>query len=362
MLKPIIAKYGVPGMAAIALQGDRIIAQGVAGVRKAGAPGPITIDDQFHLGSDTKAMTATLIAMLIEEGRLSWSTTIADVFGDTIKDMNPAWKTVTIEQLLTHRAGAPGDLNSGGLWARLLARTGTPAQQRLQLVEGVLSRPPEFPPGSEYLYSNAGYAIAGAMAEKITGQTWEELLQVRLFKPLNITTAGFGAPGEIGKIDQPLGHKSSGEPVEPGPRSDNPPAIAPAGAVHMSMPDWAKFIVLHLRGDPANPNHQATLLSSESFAKLHTPASGPGKKYACGWGAVQRPWAKGEKAGSRGLALTHAGSNTMWLCVTWLAPEKDFAVLIACNKGGDNAAKACDEAAGALLRDFLPRESRPAGQ
>lgn len=349
-------------MAAIALQGDRIIAQGCAGVRKAGASQPITIDDQFHLGSDSKAMTATLIAILIEEGRLAWSTTIADVFGDTIKDMDPAWKPVTIEQLLTHRAGAPGDLSVGGLWSRLLERIGTPAQQRLQLVEGVLSRPPEFPPGSKYLYSNAGYAIAGAMVEKITGQPWEELIQVRLFQPLNITTAGFGAPGEFGKIDQPLGHKPSGEPVEPGPRSDNPPAIAPAGAVHMSVLDWAKFIVLHLRGDPANPNRQARLLSAESFTKLHTPAPGLEKKYACGWGVVQRPWAKGEKAGSIGLALTHAGSNTMWFCATWLAPEKDFAVLIACNQGGDNAAKACDEAAGALLRDFLLRESKPAGR
>jgi CubicO group peptidase (beta-lactamase class C family) len=360
VLKPIIAKYGIPGMAAVVLQGDHIIAQGVAGARKAGSPTPITIDDRFHLGSDGKAMTATLIAMLIEEGRLTWSTTIGDVFGDTVKDIDPAWKTVTIEQLLTHRAGAPADLHADGLWTRLWERKGTPTQQRLQLVAGVLSSPPEYPPGSKFVYSNADYAIVGAMAEKITGRAWEGLLQERLFKPLNITTAGFGAPGEFGKIDQPLGHTASGKPIEPGPRSDNPPAIAPAGTVYMSMPDWAKFIALHLRGDPSNPNREVRLLSADSFAMLHAPAPGPGEKYACGWMVVQRPWAKGDKTDSVGLALTHTGSNTMWYCDVWVAPEKDFAVLVACNQGGDNAFKACDEAIGALLHEVLRYKSKPA--
>jgi len=358
-----MAQHGVPGMAAVVLQGDHIIAQGVAGVRKAGSPPPITINDRFHLGSDAKAMTATLIALLIEEGRLTWSTTVGDIFGDTVKDMNPVWKKVTIEQLLTHRAGAPSDLKRDGLWLRLWKRQGTPTQQRLQLVKAVLSRPPEFPPGSKYMYSNAGYALAGAMAEKITGRAWEELLQQRLFKPLKITTAGFGAPGEFGKINQPLGHKPSGEPVEPGPQGDNPPAIAPAGTVYMSVTDWAKFIALHLRGDPANPNRRLRLLSAKSFARLHTPAPGSGQPqeggYACGWLVVHRPWAKGSKPGNVGLALTHAGSNTMWYCDVWVAPEKDFALLIACNQGGDNAFKACDEAASALIQKFLLRKSEP---
>jgi CubicO group peptidase (beta-lactamase class C family) len=365
VLKPIIARHGVPGMAAVVLQGDHIVAQGVAGVRKAGSPPPITINDQFHLGSDGKAMTATLIAMLIQEGRLTWSTTIGDIFGGTVKDMNPAWKTVTIEQLLTHRAGVPGGLlDASGLWTRLWKRQGTPTQQRLQLVKGVLSRPPEYPPGSKFVYSNAGYAIAGAMAEKITGRAWEELLQTQLFKPLKITTAGFGAPGKFGKIDQPLGHKSSGEPVEPGPQGDNPPAIAPAGTVYMSMTDWAKFIALHLRGDPANPNRQVRLLSAESFTRLHAPAPGPGQSqeggYACGWLVVQRPWAKGSKTGNVGLALMHAGSNTMWYCDVWVAPEKDFALLVACNQGGDNAFKACDEAVVALYRKIFLNKTKPA--
>src|SRR6185369_13581125 len=75
------------GMVAAVLRGERIIAQGVAGVRKRGAAERITLDDRFHLGSCGKAMTATLVAMLVEEGKLNWTTTLGELFADTVKPM-----------------------------------------------------------------------------------------------------------------------------------------------------------------------------------------------------------------------------------------------------------------------------------
>src|SRR5690242_20277101 len=85
--------------------GERIIAQGAAGVRKRGTAERITLDDQFHLGSCTKAMTATLVAMLVEEGKLNWTTTLGELFADTVKPMDPASEKVTLRQVLAHRAG-----------------------------------------------------------------------------------------------------------------------------------------------------------------------------------------------------------------------------------------------------------------
>src|ERR1051325_7290743 len=93
------------GMAAAVLRGERIIAQGAAGGRKRGTAERITPDDRFHLGSCTKAMTATLVAMLVEEGKLSWTTTLGELFADTVKPMHPAWEKVTLRQGLAHRAG-----------------------------------------------------------------------------------------------------------------------------------------------------------------------------------------------------------------------------------------------------------------
>jgi hypothetical protein len=62
-------------------------------------------------------------------------------------------------------------------------------------------------------------------------------------------------------------------------------------------------------------------------------------------------------AGATGNVLTHSGSNTMWFCVTWIAPERDFAVLVMCNQG-ERGDKACDEAASAMIQDELARAKR----
>lgn len=355
VLEPIRAEFNLPSLAAVVIKEGRIVAQGAVGVRKAGGTEPITIDDLFHLGSDTKAMTATLIARLVDEGVMSWSTTVGEVFGERFKKMDPAWKNVTVEQLLRNRGGAPANLDADGLWGRLWKRNGTPKQQRLQLVEGVITRPPAAEPGTKFIYSNAGFAIAGAMAEKITGRAWESLMREKVFEPLGITSAGFGAPGTPLKVDQPWGHRQEGTPVRPGPQADNPPAIGPAGTAHMTLGDWAKFVIAHLRGHRRSPVRETELVKAESFEKMHTAVDG----YAMGWGVMTRPWAKGSRPGDTGVTLTHAGSNTMWYCVAWLAPERDLALLIATNQGGQAATRGTDAAAGALLKML---DQMPAGE
>src|SRR5580704_5150349 len=108
------------GMVAAVLRGGRIIAQGAAGVRKRGTAERITLDDRFHLGSCTKAMTATLVAMLVEEGRLNWTTTLGELFADTVKPMHPAWEKVTLRQVLAHRSGLRFDPDGPGRVFKLL--------------------------------------------------------------------------------------------------------------------------------------------------------------------------------------------------------------------------------------------------
>ena len=341
VLAPIRAKHDLPAMAGAIVTAAGVEAIGADGVRERGRPETVTVEDQWHLGSCTKSMTATLCAMLVEDGKLSFDTTIGQVFGD-VKDMDPAWKDVTLRQLLTHHAGAPADMSADGLWGRLWAHTGTPTAARRLLVEGVLKRPPEAKPGTKYIYSNAGFSIAGAMAETVTNEPWEFLMGKRLFGPLGMKSAGFGAPGTKSALDEPRGHSAAGKPVEPGPGADNPVAIGPAGIVHCTIGDWAKYVQLHLVGEK---RESARLLKPGSFVTLHTPVADE-SNYAMGWIVGQRPWAGGR-------VLTHNGSNTMWYCVTWIAPEKDFAVLVTCNEGGDEAAKACDEASAALIADHV---------
>jgi CubicO group peptidase (beta-lactamase class C family) len=347
LLEPIRARHKLPGLAAAIVSGGELREIAAVGVRRAGGVERLTIEDKFHIGSCTKAMTATMIAMLVEEGTISWGTRVGEVFHDV--PMHEAWKAITLEQLVQHRGGAPDNLNAGGLWGRLWAFEGSPREARMELVRGVVKDGPRQP--GEYLYSNAGFAIAGAMAERVTDTAWEELMRRRLFEPLGMTSCGFGAPGNDGlqsrpteQVDQPRGHHASGKVEEPGPRADNPAAIGPAGTVHCSLADWARFVALHLGAQ----KRENGLLRTATIAKLQTPAEGPGEQYAMGWITTTRPWARGE--GGQGLALTHAGSNTLWYAVVWMAPERDFAVLITANQGGATAARACDEVAGAIIR------------
>jgi CubicO group peptidase (beta-lactamase class C family) len=338
-LQKIVAQYKLPGMAAIAIEGDRPTLEGVAGVRWRNGGGPIMIDDQFHLGSDTKAMTATLCAMLVEDGKLRWDTTLEEVFPKFAPKMNADFKKCTLRNLLTNRGGCPGDLTKLPIWSKLWSMRDKPVESRQALLEAITSQPPVAPPGTKFIYSNANFAIAGHMAEEVTHTPWEKLITERLFKPLGMKSAGFGAP----QGDEPRGHIGTGAAMNPKlPAADNPSGIGPAGTVHCSLPDWAKFIAFHLTRGASHPG----LLKPETFDILQKPEGTGADAYAMGWLVAPRGWA-------RGVALTHAGSNMMWFCVVWIAPKRNVAVLVATNQAADPAPQACDDAVGALLQRQL---------
>jgi len=331
-LKPIRRKFNVPAMAVIVVTSDGIKFAGAVGVRKRGTEVPVTLDDLWHLGSDGKAMTSTLIARLVERGQLRWDSTLAEIFPDLALQMNPEFQKVTVLQLLSHRAGLPANLD--------LARySGTNVQAlRLSAVQEYLARKPETRPGSTYAYSNLGYIIAGAIVEKVTGQPWERAITDEIFKPLQMNSASFGGTGTPGQMDQPWPHTEDGQPTaENGPAMDNPPVMGPAGRIHCSVQDWARFIQDQLRGDRGEP----AMLKPESYQKLHTPPFGG--DYALGWIVVQRGW-------GGGTVLNHGGDNTMNFANVWVSPKKNFAILVCLNQSGDTAFQASDEAVGAMIK------------
>ncbi|MEW6306865.1 MAG: serine hydrolase domain-containing protein [Verrucomicrobiota bacterium] len=344
MLEAIRVKHKLPALAAAVVLDGKIVATNAVGFRKHGGAEPVTVNDRFHLGSVTKSMTATVAAMLVEQGRISWTTTIGESFPELGEKLHAEYRGVTLEQLLAHRGGAPA-APPRDLWGQAWTAAGPPDEQRRAFVNGILARRPEAKPGSRHIYSNQGYAIAGVMLEKAAGKPWEELLRTLLFQPLGLTSAGFGAPAAPGEVDQPWGHKkglfTGLEPVPPGPRADNPPAIGPAGSVHCSLPDLARYAAFHLAGEQG----ASELLKAASFRKLHTSA---GDNYALGWVVLERKWAGGR-------ALMHNGSNTMFYVVIWMAPERNCAVIVATNVGVDAAFAGCDEAAGKLIQQFFAK-------
>jgi CubicO group peptidase (beta-lactamase class C family) len=330
-LTAIRDKYQLPGLGAALVTKSGLHSLAVAGVRKAGTEIAVSTADLWHLGSNTKAMTSTLAAIAVESGKLNWQSTVAEIFPTQPDVKKSPLARATLTQLLSHWSGLPANAPWG-----MLGLAGADCRaQRATTLQFAARTPDLAEPGKVHLYSNLGYVIAGHMLETVLDAPWEDLMQKKLFKPLGIHQAGFGGTGTAGQVNQPWPHQADGSPMPSnGPLVDNPAVLGPAGTVHLSLADWARFITPHLIKDE-------TLLKKTTWQHLHTPTV-PGNPYAFGWLAVDRQWG--------GRVLNHGGSNTMNHSVTWLAPEKGFAMLACTNTGSDVAAKALDDVAGMLIR------------
>jgi CubicO group peptidase (beta-lactamase class C family) len=334
------ARHTLRGMVCAIVTKDGIASIGADGMRRRGSPDPITVDDRMHLGSCTKAFTATLAAVLVADGTIKWDSTVGEVLGKNEPRINDAWKPVALEDLLRHRGGAPADPQPDEWQAAFGCKT-SPSECRAAFVRGIIGRAPQQARGT-HVYSNQSYAIAGRMLEVAAGKDYETLLTERVLKPLGITHAGFGQPSRIDP-NSPVGHDPLGMPLD----IDNPDAIAPAGKLHMPVGEWAKFIAFELGATPPK--------ELEGAAKLLAKMQKPGDELpheALGWMTANRQWG--------GAVLYHSGSNTKWYCSAWVAPEKGFAVLAAVNQGGDRAQRACDEACSELIRRYTAPASTPA--
>lgn len=337
VLEPIRAQHGLPALGAAVWKGDELVAIGVTGTRKLGDPTPATTADLWHLGSDTKAMTATLIGIYVDRGEIHLNDTIGALFAGEVVD--PGYTAVTIEQLLQHRGGAPGEIPAD-IWDAMWAAGSAPGA-RDAAVKALISRPPAQAVGT-FVYANAGYMIAGAALERLEQpKSWEQLMQAEIFAPLGMSSCGFGAPGSPNAVDEPWGHDVT-TPIMPGPDADNPPSMGPAGTVHCSLADWGKFLAVHLHGARGEGS---TLISQTTLTALQTPPAGG--DYAAGWAVVQRDWAGG-------TALTHSGSNTLWYATAWLAPARNTTLAVVTNRGDDPAGLAVDAAFGPLIDSYLP--------
>jgi CubicO group peptidase (beta-lactamase class C family) len=298
-------------MIAAIISSEGVLDIASAGERKAGSGIPFTTNDVVHLGSCGKAMTATMIATLVAEGKLSWDTKLIEAIPELKNNIHPDLKNTTLWQLLTHRAGIRNDPKDWYAYADKDIK-----DRRFSILKDNIKLAPAYTDG-KFHYSNFGYVIAACMAEQITGLSWETLMRERLFEPLGMTTAGFGDPVKNKSIDQPWGHKRSwfGNKWKPS-RDYYGQVISPAGRVHCSVDDWAKFISLQLPGGN-------TFLDRKILNKLIEPNG----VYAGGWVVFQQseqPWAKG-------IVLVHGGSNEIWYAAVMVAPNLDRAYVVVTN-------------------------------
>lgn len=358
-LTPYLEKHELPAIAAAVVKEGKVVAAGAVGTRKVGADLPVTVNDRFHLGSDTKAMTALLAGMLVEEGKLKWTSTLPDVFPALTEGMDKKLKAVTLEQFLSHTSGVPAD--DAALMAAIDKATladGNLDEQRYSLVKE-WSTKPVGPPGA-FAYANMNYVFAGAMIERLAGKTWEELVTERVFAPLELKTAGVGCQASLGRVDAPLGHTlvdGKRKAFLAGPNGDNPLVLGPAGTGHMSVLDFAKWAGWVSGGVNRGPK----LVKPETLTKLLTPVvTFPPKKdappgtpsgggYALGWGEMAVEWASNP-------LIHHGGSNGKNLAHIWIDRKRDLAMVVLTNMSGKKA----DEGLKAIARELYETHAGPA--
>ena len=330
-------QYGIPGLAAAVITSNTVNVY-ASGVRRLGRPERVGRNDLFLVGSDAKAMLATVIAREVEAGRLQWDTTIEH--GLPGADIREEYKSVTLANLLQHRSGLPGFESADDL-AGVPELTGTLMEQRQQFAQWVLTQESVQTPGEGFQYSNAGYVVAAAMLEHATGQPYEALMDAQLFKPLGIHPV-YGSPAGGTRRNQPWGHTMvDGKlvPVDPNaPENQFPAWATPSGNLNLTAADFARFVQMHLRGLRGNP----MLISTQSFQTLHTPTG----DYAYGWLLLDD---RGQRASA------HSGSDDTFYAFMILEPGADAAAVVIANASSPSI----DEAIVKLGIALLPRREVP---
>lgn len=334
-IKNIQTNSMMPGLQVVVTEGDRKVFEYVEGLRAVGQNLAVTGEDQWHIGSCTKPMTAFLIGQLIDQGKLKWTTTLAEIAPKGYK-LHTSVQSIRIEQLLAHSSGLADVMSNEKLWNILFTDKMKPKVAREKLVRSLLKSPVRFTPGTKTEYSNSSYVVLGWIIEHVKKSSWESVTKKELFQKLGMNSCGFGPAGIQDKkiAVQPWGHHMvDGKLIAlpPGPLADNPSALGPAGTVHCRVSDWHKFLKFYI-GNEAVRNQ---FVSQSTYDKLLTNAPDGFFTYST-MGRGDRPWAKG-------AAYFMMGSNTFNLAFVAIAPSMNRIYTINTNAGHPQVEKGTAE-------------------
>lgn len=326
--------FDLPGLAIAVARGGKV-EQAVAGVREIGTDVAVEMGDRFHIGSISKSVTATALAGVVEDGKLSWDATLAELLPWV--DAEHAYAAVDVKTLLRHQARIQQHLmfDEEGM-TRLNTLPGTTTEQRAAYVREVLALEPL---ESGYHYSNAGYALAGYLAERASGAAWEELVHQKVFGPLELESCGVGWPATSERPNEPRGHYAGADGLRAQGLDEYTLGafMAPAGNLHCSALDLTRYGLAHLRGLQGEDG----FLAAASVKELHRVREEGGVPYAAGWGLDPET----------GLHR-HNGSAGTFFSYLAIHPEKDLVITLLANAGPQLGGPAAQKMTSEILERF----------
>lgn len=316
-------RWAIPGLTVAIVQGDEVLMAEGFGVQDLDRRRPVDADTQFGVASLSKAMTATAMGLLVDQGRLDWDDRVIDHLpGFRLSD---PWVTeqVTIRDLLSHRVGV------GRLFGNRL--TFMPAASVDEALVALRHHDFEQPFRQGYVYSNAMYAVAGAVIEAVSGQPWADFVEQQLFAPLGMTRTTVRLSGMDDNAAHPH-QQIRGELVEIARRDWT--WGAPAAAVNTTANDLARWMQFNLATETGDKGP----LSPQVLAEIHAPVNLAGFDAEAGViNAYGLGWSLGRHEHFH--VLRHGGATDGINSLIWLLPELDLGIAVSANRftGFNNA-------------------------
>ncbi len=315
-------QHDVPGLALAVVHGDSLLFARGFGFADIEAAQPVTPTTQFCIGSTTKAFTAALLAMLVDEDRLRWDDP-AVLYLPELRlraDRNAWWMhelrgdafRFTVRDLLCHRSGYT---RLGVLWAG-------GDRQPAEIIAAARRARPFGRYGEDFLYNNVMFLAAGMAAARAAGaEDWHALLRERLLEPLGMEASRSVIAEAVADPRFATGYRLDAEKtLEPVPVRDIT-AIGPAGSITSDVLDMARWLRLQLAGGSIDGTR---LVSAEELEETRTEqlAVGGGVGYGLGW--MLRSW-EGRKV------VEHGGNIDGFAAQVALLPEEDLGFVLLTN-------------------------------
>lgn len=305
--------FRAPGFSvAIVVDGEVVLARGF-GVQDLETETPVDEHTLFAIGSTTKAMTAALIAQLIDQRKMGWDDPVRRFVPELELRDEAADSNVTIRDLLAHRTGLAGmDM----LWYAGNARYE-------DMLMAIAAAEPKAPLRKEFRYHNVMYLIAGMASVQAAGaESWDDLIRDALLVPLGMTRANTSISEMQADANHAKGYKwrAAESSFERLPMRDLA-SVAPAGAVNASASEMAQWVRLQLGLGEVDGKR---LISAERVEDMWTPVVrvGPGVEYALGW--MVRSWEDHR-------LVTHTGGIDGFGALVSLVPDERIGFVVLAN-------------------------------
>ena len=258
LVNQALKDFNAPGAAiAIVAEGRVVHAEG-SGWRDVEARKPMTPDTLFAIGSTTKAMTATVLGMLVDEGKLSWDEPLRSYLPKFRLSDPTITERITPRDLVTHRSGLP---RHDWLWYNNNQST------RAELVERLAHLELSADLRQRYQYNNLMFMTAGYLAGQLAGQSWEEVMSARLFQPLGMTRSNFSVSQSQKSDDFAYPYQENDEHEMERIPFRVIDLVGPAGSVNSSVNEMSRWLLFNLRGGRVGDRqliHAATLNDLQS--------------------------------------------------------------------------------------------------